>query len=601
MTTTESVYAPNIITLINQAWQTHADKVVLRHTDSEDNWIDVTGRQVREHVDAVAKGLIARGVKPGERIGIMSRTRYEWSVLDFAIWSAGAVPVPIYDTSSREQVDWIVSDADVRMVFVESKEHAAIAKRIAKGESPLQEVHVIDDGALDDFAKAGASIADADLEARKAIAGHDDLATIMYTSGTTGRPKGVRLTHFAYVRHVAGIQDELHDLLFGEDAGTVLFLTLAHSLARLVQVVLVASGTVVGYCPDTTKLVPYMGTFKPTLIVAVPRVFEKVYNSAEQKAAAGGRVKIFRWAAKQAIDYSRAMDDPKGPSATLKLRYKVAHKLVLHKIYDVLGGRGRWAVSGSAPLGERFGHFYRGLGLTVLEGYGLTETNAASHVNRPYNVKIGSVGPPLPGLEVKIAADGEIMLKGDQLFDGYHHNPEATADTMDGDWFCTGDLGEQDEDGYLRITGRKKEMIVTAGGKNVAPAMLEERIRSYALVSQCLVVGDGKPFIGALITLDAEALPGWLKGKGMEPMSVEQAAADPVIREHLDKAIERANRAVSRAESVRKYEILPGDLTIDNGYLTPSMKVKRAEVLSDFADAVEKVYSDSAREVSSAE
>ncbi|MEX0913962.1 MAG: AMP-binding protein, partial [Demequina sp.] len=306
MTTTDVSYAPNIITMINEAWDTYADRVVLRRTDPDDNWIDITGRKVREHVDAVAKGLMARGVAPGQTVGIMSRTRYEWSVLDFAIWSVGAVPVPIYDTSSREQVDWITSDASVELVFVETAEHAKIAKKVAKGESPLKDVYVIDDGALDDLAKAGASVADADLASRKTIAGHDDLATIMYTSGTTGRPKGVRLTQFSYVRHVAGLQEELHDVLFTEDAGTVLFLTLAHSLARLVQVVLIASGTVIGYCPDTTKLVPLMGTFKPTLILAVPRVFEKVYNSAEQKAAAGGKVKIFRWAAKQAIDYSKA-------------------------------------------------------------------------------------------------------------------------------------------------------------------------------------------------------------------------------------------------------------------------------------------------------
>ncbi len=590
-TTAGTEYAPNINAIVTGAWQTYADRVVLRHTDDNDAWIDVTGREAQARVDAVAKGLIAHGVKPGQSVGIMSRTRYEWTVLDFAIWAVGAVPVPLYDTSSKAQIDWITSDADVSIVFVETAEHAALAGKVAKDkESPLKEVLVIDDGALDAMAAKGAKIADTDLDHRKSLAKHSDVATIMYTSGTTGRPKGVRLSHFAYVRHVAGLQESAKEVLYQEGAGTVLFLTLAHSLARLVQLVLVSTGAVIGYCPDTTKLVPLMGTFHPTLILAVPRVFEKVYNSAETKAAAGGKVKIFRWAAKQAIEFSEALDTPSGPSAGLKFKHKIAHKLVLHKIYDVLGGNGTWAVSGSAPLGARLGHFYRGLGLTVLEGYGLTETNAASHLNRPGSPRIGTVGQPLPGIEVKIADDGEILMRGDTLFDGYHHNPDATAEAMDGGWFRTGDVGHQDPEGYLTITGRKKELIVTAGGKNVAPAVLEDRIRAYPLVSQCLVVGDNKPYIAALVTLDAEALPGWLKGKGKEPMTVEEAAKDPFVLESIDRAITRANKSVSRAESVRKFEVLDTDFTIANDYLTPSMKLKRSEVMADFADRIEALY-----------
>jgi long-chain acyl-CoA synthetase len=587
-------YAPNIMALVTTAWTTYADRVVLRHTDSNDDWIDVTGREAQAHVDAVAKGLIAHGVTRGDRVGIMSRTRYEWTVLDFALWSAGAIPVPLYDTSSKAQIDWITSDADVKMVVVETEDHATLAHKVAADkESPLNEVLVIDAGALDDLVAEGISVSDEDLVASRSHAGHHDLATIMYTSGTTGRPKGVRLTHFNYVRQVAGIQHELKDVLYQEGAGTVLFLTLAHSLARLVQVVLVSSGTVIGYCPDTTKLVPLMGTFHPTLILAVPRVFEKVYNSAETKASAAGKVKIFRWAAKQAIEYSEALDSRGGPSFGLRLKHKVADKLVLHKIYNVLGGNGTWAVSGSAPLGARLGHFYRGLGLTVLEGYGLTETNAASHVNRPGNVKIGTVGLPLPGMEVTIADDGEILMRGDQMFEGYHRNQEATASSMVDGWFHTGDIGQQDADGFLTITGRKKEIIVTAGGKNVAPAVLEDRIRAYPLISQCLVVGDNKPFIGALVTLDAEALPGWLEGKGRTAMTVAEAAKDEFVLESIDRAITRANKAVSRAESVRKFEVLDTDFTIANDYLTPSMKLKRADVMADFAETIEKLYTES--------
>lgn len=582
----------NIMEFIHLQWERQPDKVVARYTDAQDTWIDVTATEFKDRVEDVAKGLIARGVQPGQAVGIMCRTRYEWTVLDLAIWSAGALPVPIYDTSSASQIDWITSDAGIGTIFVETEVHAALARQVASdAESPLTAIEVIDNGALEALVADGERIPLATLYDRRSAPAPDDLATIIYTSGTTGRPKGVRLTHFAYVRHVQGIQEELHDVLFEPGASTVLFLTLAHSLARLVEVALVASGTVIGFCPDTSKLVPYLGTFKPTLVLAVPRVFEKVYNSAEQKAAAGGRVKVFRWAAKQAIDYSRALDAPGPVPLPLQLRYRVAYALVLNKIVAVLGGNAHWAISGSAPLGERLGHFYRGLGIKVLEGYGLTETNAASHVNRPGLSKIGTVGKPLPGIEVRIADDGEILMRGDQLFTGYHHNQEATDAAMVDGWFATGDIGSEDEDGYLTITGRKKEIIVTAGGKNVAPAVLEDSLRAYPLVSQCVVVGDGKPFIAALVTLDAEALPGWLHGKGMAEMSVAQAAQDPTVREHLDRAVERANHAVSRAESIRKYDIVLDDFTVDNGFLTPSLKVKRDRVLTAYADRIEAMYS----------
>ncbi len=586
-----SSYARNIMELIYARWALDPSKVVARFTDENDNWIDVTAAEFQSRVEAVAKGLIARGIEPGQAVGIMCRTRFEWSVLDLAIWSTGALPVPIYDTSSASQIDWITSDADIHTIFVETEAHAALAREVASdSESPLTAIEVIDNGALDVLVSDGARVSDETLAQRRTAPGHDDLATIIYTSGTTGRPKGVRLTQFSYTRHVSGIQDELHEILFEPGASTVLFLTLAHSLARLVEVALIASGTIVGFCPDTTKLVPYLGTFKPTLVLAVPRVFEKVYNSAEQKAAAAGKVKIFRWAAKQAIDYSKALDEKGHVSPLLAMRYRVARALVLKKISAVLGGRARWAISGSAPLGERLGHFYRGLGLTVLEGYGLTENNAACTVNRPALSKIGTVGTPLPGLEVKIADDGEILMRGDQLFSGYHHNPDATAEAFNDGWFSTGDIGTVDEDGYLTITGRKKEIIVTAGGKNVAPAVLEDRLRAYPLISQCVVVGDGKPYIAALITLDAEALPGWLHGKGKPEMTVAEAAQDPMVREHLDRAVERANSAVSRAESIRKYSIVLEDFTVANGFLTPSLKVKRDRVMASYGDHIESLY-----------
>ncbi|WP_084101232.1 long-chain fatty acid--CoA ligase [Demequina sp. NBRC 110051] len=587
----DAMYAPHIVSLVRKTWDTHASKTIVRNPLPDDSWTDVTGAEARAQVDATAKGLMAMGVKPGDTVAILSRTRWEWTVSDLAIMTAGAIPVPIYDTSSVDQIQWICEDAQVTVVIAETAAHAARAREVLEGATtPLREVLVMDEGAMENLAQRGAEVSDADLEAALATVNHDTLATIMYTSGTTGRPKGVELTQFSYVRHIKGMTDEMHEIIFEEGASTVLFLTLAHSLARLVQHILISNGVVIGYCPDAKRLVPLIGTMQPTLLLAVPRVFEKVYNGAEQKAAADGKVKIFRWAAQQSIEYSKALDTTSGPSLMLRATHKIADVLVLKKIRALLGGKAHWAVSGSAPLGDRLGHFYRGLGLVVLEGYGLTETNAASHVNRTDLSKIGTVGPPLPGLEVKIAEDGEILMRGEQIFRGYHRNPEATAEALDDGWLCTGDIGSEDEDGYLTITGRKKEIIVTAGGKNVAPAELEDRIRGYALISQCVVVGDAQPFIAALITLDAEALPGWLKGKGWEPMTVAEASQDPRILERIQKAIDRANRAVSRAESVRTYRILDNDLTIDNGYLTPSLKVKRARVLEDYAPVILEIY-----------
>jgi long-chain acyl-CoA synthetase len=593
MPTQPDTYPQNIVALAEGGWAARTTEVVFRWHDADLQWHDVTGDEAMGMVRRASLGMIALGIAEGDRVAIMAKTRYEWTVLDLALWSVGAIPVPIYDTSSQDQIDWITSDANVNRVFVETAKHAALARAVAaQSESPLEHVHVIDDGILEELYALGKGGDPEEIARRTANVQLQDLATIIYTSGTTGRPKGVRLTHFHFVHHAKGIQEALPEVLYQEGASTVLFMTLAHVFARLIEIVLLATGVVVGFCPDSGKLVPLIGTFHPTLLVAVPRVFEKVYNGAEQAASASGKVKIFRWAAKQSIDYSEALDTPSGPGVALKLRHALAFRLVLHRIVDLLGGHATWAVSGSAPLGARLGHFYRGLGITVLEGYGLTETTAASHVNRPTLSKIGSVGLPLSGLEVKIADDGEVLMRGPIVFSEYHHNPEATAAAFVDGWFRSGDIGYEDEDGYLFLTGRKKEIIVTAGGKNVAPAVLEDRLRAYALVSQVVVVGDARPFIGALITLDDEALPGWLKSHGLPAMTVAEAAESPVILEHLDKAVERANQVVSRAESIRKYKVITDDFTIANGYLTPSLKVKRDLVLRDYAGAIEELYHD---------
>jgi len=576
------------------------DTFIERKTATEGQWQPITAREFEASVTAVAKGLIARGIEPGQSVGIMSRTRYEWTLLDFAIWAAGGVPVPLYETSSAEQVEWILSDADVRLLVVETAEHAATVTNVSSAVPALGVVLVLDDGAIETLISDGADVPDATITQRRDQVGLSDLATIIYTSGTTGRPKGVELTHGNFVQLAQNAVAELGAQVCPPGSRTLLFMPLAHVFARFIEVLVVPAGAILAHTPDSKDLVADLGTFKPTFILSVPRVFEKVYNSAEQKAAAGGKRGIFQRAAKTAIVYSRALDTAKGPNPWLRLQYKVADTLVLHKLRAVLGGHAKFAISGGAPLGERLGHFYRGVGLTVLEGYGLTETTAPTNVNTPDTAKIGTVGPPLPGTSVRIAADGEIQVKGLQVFRGYHNNAEATAEAFEDGWFRTGDLGSMDEDGFLRITGRKKEIIVTAGGKNVAPAVLEDRLRGHPLISQVVAVGDAKPFIGALVTIDVEALPGWLATHDLPEMDVEAAAVHPDVRAALDRAVARTNAAVSRAESIRKYAVLTTDFTIANDLLTPSLKVKREEVLQTFAAQIEALYADAPKDADQA-
>ena len=555
-------------------------------------WTPVSIREFHNEVTAVAKGLVALGVQPGDRVSIMSRTRCEWTVLDFAIWAAGAVPVPVYETSSADQVQWILSDAEVGLALVETGAHASLTESVRPQLPGLGEVLVIDEGALELLTRKGARVDDAEIERRSAASKMDDLATIIYTSGTTGRPKGVELTHGNFVTQCLEGVAGLGTVCAAPGSRTLLFMPLAHVFARFIEVLCLASGAVVGHTPDTKNLLADLGTFRPTFVLSVPRVFEKVYNSAEQKAGGGIKLKLFRWAAKTSIVYSRALDTSAGPNARLRSQHALADKLVLHKLRNALGGQAVFAISGGAPLGERLGHFYRGLGLTVLEGYGLTETTAPASVGLPEKSKIGTVGPPFPGSTIRIADDGEVQIKGALVFRGYRNNPQASSAAFDKGWFRTGDLGALDDDGYLTITGRKKEIIVTAGGKNVAPAPLEDRLRGHPLVSQVVVVGDNRPFIAALVTLDAEMLPGWLAGHALPPMDVTTAARSHAVLAALDRAVERTNTAFSRPESIRKFTVLTIDFTVENQYLTPSLKVKRARVLADFADQIEGLYAD---------
>jgi long-chain acyl-CoA synthetase len=540
-------------------------------------------------VAALAKGLIAAGIAPGEAVGIMSRTRYEWTVADFALWSAGAVPVPIYETSSPDQVEWILADSAAVAVIVEDAAHLAAVEASRSRLPGLREVWVIDQGDIDSLSQDGNDVDDADLAARRSALQRDSLATIIYTSGTTGRPKGVELTHGNFLTLAEDTSEEIAEVVKGQGASTLLFLPLAHVFARFIEVLAVTAGVRMGHSSDLKALLDDFATFKPTFVLAVPRVFEKIYNSAEAKAEAGGKGKIFAGATAAAIAWSQARDSGAVPFG-LRVRHAVFDKLVYAKLRDAMGGEIQYAVSGGAPLGTRLGHFFRGIGVTILEGYGLTETTAPATVNRPSAMRIGSVGLPLPGVDVRIADDGEILLRGVNVFRGYHANDEATASSIQDGWFHTGDIGELDHDGFLRITGRKKEILVTAGGKNVAPAVLEDALRAHPLISQCVVVGDGKPFIAALVTLDADMYPGWAANNGMQGVPFAAARAHETVLAEVQKAVDAANTAVSKAESIRKFGILDGDFTLESGHLTPSLKLKRNIVMRDFEDEVDALY-----------
>ncbi len=553
-------------------------------------WRDVTAGQFRDEVTALAKGLIAAGVSPGDRVALMSRTRYEWTLVDYAIWAAGAVTVPIYETSSAEQVEWILSDSGASAAFAETQAHADAIRQA--DVAAVQNVWLIEgpDGTV--AGPDGASVTDEQLEQHRTARKAADLATIIYTSGTTGRPKGCQITHGNLLSDVRNaVEGSLVEVFEIAGSSTLLFLPLAHSFARIIQVGCLESGAILGHWPDTRTLAKALPEFRPTFLLAVPRVFEKVYNTAVQQASASkAKSRIFDAAAATAVAWSQAASsDGAAPGQALRLRHALFDRLVYAKLRAAVGGKVAYAVSGGAPLGERLGHFFRGAGITILEGYGLTETSAAATVNRPSRNKIGTVGPPLPGVAIKIADDGEILLRGPNVFPGYWHNDAATAEVLDPEgWFGTGDVGGLDEEGFLQVTGRKKELIVTAGGKNVAPAVLEDRLRASPLISQCVVVGDGRPYIACLITLDEEGLEFWRKQHGLAADA--DVTDNPELTADIQAAVDEANKAVSRAESIRRFRVLPSDFTEENGYLTPSLKVRRNLVIKDFAADIEALY-----------
>jgi len=566
------------------------DLAIFALPTADGGWSDVTAKQFEDQVIALAKGFVHAGIKPGDKIAFMAKTSYEWSLVDFAIWYSGAVMVPIYETSSPAQLLWNLTDSGAIGIITETPDHFARFDEISSEAPAVTKVWQMGLGDLDKLTAAGTGVDDAEIQRLRNLAKAKDIATLIYTSGSTGRPKGVVLTHANFVETTRNAAKVMHEVV-NPDSSTLLFITTAHIFARFISVLSIHGGVKVGHQPDTKLLLPSLATFRPTFLLAVPRVFEKVYNSSEQKAEAGGKGKIFRKAADVAIAHSKALDAGSVPLG-LKLQFALFDRLVLSKIRAAMGGRVVYAVSGSAPLGPRLGHFYRSLGLKILEGYGLTETTAPATVNLTTQFKIGTTGPALPGVGLKIADDGEIWVKGVNVFAGYWNNDQATKDTMDGEWFKTGDIGTLDDDGFLQITGRKKELIVTAGGKNVSPAALEDPIRANPIIGQVIVVGDQKPFISALITLDVEMLPAWLKNNGESgDITLAEASVNPKVIAEVQRAVDAANAKVSRAESIRKFQILATDLTEASGHLTPKMSIKRNIIVEDFADVIEGIYS----------
>jgi long-chain acyl-CoA synthetase len=579
--------AGNLTNLISERAHFEPERVLVSRPMG-DRWQAVTAKEYEEEIKAVAKGFIAAGVGFGDRVAIMAKTRYEWTVLDFAIWYAGAVPVPIYETSSAEQVDWILTDSAAVAIVVETPALAELVQPVMP--ATCKNIWNITYNALATLTHEGKGVSDDEITKRREKLKPETLATLIYTSGTTGKPKGVQLTHGNFLSECGNVVNGASDLFLKPGGSTLLFLPVAHVFGRMVQIGSITAGLHLAHCSDLTKLPADLASFKPTFVLAVPRIFEKIYNGAEAKADAAGKGKIFHKAAEVAIAYSKALDTKK-ISPLLKLQHGLFDKLVYSKIRAGLGGRVEAAISGGAPLGERLGHFYRGAGVRVLEGYGLTETTAGATLNLTSSHRVGSVGKPIPGTTIKIADDGEVLIKGPIVMQGYWQNDAANKEVFDSNgYFKSGDLGKIDEEGYLSIVGRKKELIVTAGGKNVAPAVLEDRLRSHPLISQCMVVGDNKPFIAALITIDPDAIKPWAVANKKEGASIAELAKDPTLQAVIQTAVDETNKAVSRAESIRKFIILPVDFTIAGGHLTAKLSVKRHVVAQQFAREIDELF-----------
>ncbi len=568
--------------------------------DEDGRWHDVTTTAFRDEVLALAKGLIAHGVRFGDRVALMSRTRYEWTLFDFALWSLGAQSVPVYPTSSAEQVLWMLHDAEVSAVLVEHEDHAMTVASVIDRLPRLHRLWQLDAGAVEELTEAGTRIDDEVVHRHRRAVTPDSVATVVYTSGTTGPPKGCLITH-ANLMFEGDTMARRWEPIFrskpGDEPSTLLFLPLAHVFGRMVEVAALRNRVKVGHQPSLSAnaLMPDLVTFRPTFILAVPYIFEKLFHGARRKAEAEGRLAAFDKAVEIAVRYAeaveeRAFDNGPGPSAGLRLQHQVFDKLVYKKLRDAMGGRIRYAMSGGSAMERRLGLFFGGSGVDIFEGYGLTETSAATTGNPPDRIRYGSVGQPVPGTTVHIAEDGEVWVHGPNVFAGYLGDPQATAATVRDGWLATGDIGSLDEDGYLTITGRKKEILVTSSGKSVSPAGLEERVRAHPLVAQCIVVGNDRPYIAALVTLDQEAVEHWLTMQGRPQLKPVELVRDPDLEMEVRRAVVAANTAVSQAESIRTFRILAHRFTEERGLLTPSLKLKRKAIESAYAVEVDALY-----------
>ncbi|SDC74744.1 long-chain acyl-CoA synthetase [Streptomyces sp. LaPpAH-199] len=575
-------------------------RVALARKDAGGQWRDVTSGEFRDQVLALARGLIAHGVRFGDRVALMSRTRYEWTLFDFALWTVGAQSVPVYPTSSAEQVLWMLHDAEVVAVMVEHEDHAMTVGSVIDRLPLLKRLWQLDAGALDELLAAGADIDDAVVQRHRRAVTPDSVATVIYTSGTTGRPKGCVITHaslmFESDTMVTRWEPVFHSRP-GDEAATLLFLPLAHVFGRMVEIAAVRGRVKLGHQPELSAraLMPDLLTFRPTFILAVPYIFEKVFNGARRTAEAEGRAGPFDKAVDIAVKYAEALEQKAfgvgpGPSAGLRMQHQFFDKVVYKKVRDAMGGRMRHAMSGGSGMDRRLGLFFAGAGVDVFEGYGLTETSAAATANPPERTRYGTVGRPVPGTSVHIADDGEVWVNGPNVFSGYLGDPAATRAVLHEGWLATGDLGALDDDGYLTITGRKKEILVTSGGKSVSPAGLEERVRAHPLVAQCIVVGNDRPYIAALVTVDQESVDHWLAMQGRAPLSPAELVRDPDLEMEVRRAVVAANTAVSQAESIRTFRILAHPFSEELGLLTPSLKLKRKAIETAYAIEVDALY-----------
>ena len=566
-------------------------------------WASITVQQFLAQVTALAKGLIAGGLAPGETVAVMSGTRYEWTVVDFAIWFAGGITVPVYETSSAGQVEWILDNSGARRIFVQDRAKENLVQGVLAASTLLADtlVSVVrmdyegDAPNLATLAAAGSGVGDAELERHRSTAGLADVASLVYTDGATGRPKGCEITHGNFALVARNIALFLPDVLGRHGARTLMFLPLAHVLARSVQVACLSAGVTLGHTAGTKDLLKDLGTFKPTFLLVVPRILEKIYAGASRTASLAHRGWLFRGAEATAVRFSEATDaaargEGSGPGLALRTRHAIFELAVYPKLRQAFGGQLRCAVSGAGPLRPRDAHFFRGAGILVLEGYGLTETTAPCTANTPGLNKVGTVGIPVPGTTIRVADDGEILVKGIGVFRGYHADPAATAEAFVEGFFRTGDLGSLDADGFLTITGRKQDLLVTADGKNVAPGPLEEKIREHPLVGQAVVVGDGRPFVAALVSLDPEGLEQWCAAHRQPALGLAEATANDAVRAAVQEAVNEANRLAARTAPIRSFVILDADFTVESGHLTPSLKLRRDAVVRDFGAHIDRIY-----------